>query len=100
MGQCSTTPGECSSVRHQQINLQDPEDTQMYAEASEMVEGSQEIDFNSFMEANNTAVTIAKEKYHRFDKLSNDYCELKSLNERLMQENESLRQRYVENNFV
>jgi len=72
----------------------------MHAAASEMAEGSQEADFNSFMEANNTAVKIAKEMYYRFNKLCNDCCELKSLNERLKQENESLRQRYVENNFV
>ena len=100
MGQCSTTPGECSLVRHQQINPQHPEDTPIRAEASEMAEGSQTTDFNGFCEANNSVVKIVKEKYERFDKLYNDYCELKSSNERLKQENESLRQRYVENIFI
>jgi len=100
MGQCSTTPGECSLFRHQQINPQHLEDTPIHADASEMAEGSQKTDFNIFLEASNTAVMIAKEKYERFDKLYNDYCELKSSRERLVEENESLRQRYVENIFI
>jgi len=100
MGQCSTTHSECSLFRRQQINPQYPGDTPIHAEASEMAEGSQKTDFNSFLEANNTAVKIAKEKYELFDKLYYDYCELKSSHQRLIQENESLRQRYVENNFI
>lgn len=100
MGQCSTTRGECGLVRHQQINPQHPEDTTIPAEASEMAEGSQKMNFNSFLEANNTAVKMAKETYERFEKLNYDYHELKSLNERLSQENESLRQRYVKNIFI
>lgn len=58
-----------------------------------MAEGSQKINFNSFLEANNTAVKMAKETYDRFEKLNYNYSELKSANERLLQENESLRQR-------
>lgn len=100
MGQCSTIPGERSLVRHQQINPQHPEDTPIHAEAFGMAEGSQKTDLNSFLEANNAAVKIAKEKYEGFDKLYNDYCKIKSSNERLIQENQSLRQRYVENIFI
>ena len=60
-----------------------------------MAEGSHKTDFNSYLDANNVQVKIAKEIYERHDKLYYDYCELKSSNERLIKENESLRQRYV-----
>ena len=100
MGQCPTTLCECGLVRHQQIKPLHPEDTPIHAEAQEMAERSQKTDFNSFFEANNTVVKMVKETFERFDKLSYDYCELKSLCERLKQENESLRQRYVENIFI
>lgn len=93
MGRCSSTPVEGDSVRHQQIYPQHPEDTLIHAEASEMAEGSQKTDFNSYLEANNIPVRMAREIYERYDKLNNDYCELKSSNERLIKENESLRQR-------
>lgn len=92
MGHCSTTP---VLVRHQQISPQHPEDTLIHAEALEMAEGSYKTDFNSYLEANNVQVKIAKEIHERHDKLYYDYCELKSSNERLIKENESLRQRYV-----
>ena len=100
MGQCPTTLGDCSLARHQQINPEHPEDTPIHVETSEMAERSPKTDFNSFLEANNIAVKMAKEEYDRYDKLYYDFCELKSSNERLMQENESLRQRYVENIFI
>lgn len=100
MGQCSSISGESGLVRHQQINPQHPEETPAHAEASEMGERSQKTDFESFFEVNNTAVKMAKEKYERFDKLYNDYCELKALNELLIKENEGLRQRYVEDIFI
>lgn len=93
MGQCFTTPGECGLVRHQQINPQDLEDTPTHAETSGMAERSQKTDFNSFLEANNTVIKVVKEKYERFEKLYHDYCEVKAQNERLIAENESLRQR-------
>lgn len=100
MGKCFSTAAEGGLVRHQQINPKHPEDTPIHAEASEMAEGLQKSDFNSYFEANNTAVKMAKEVYERYDKLHYDYCELKSSNERLIKENESLRQRYVDNIFI
>jgi len=99
MGRCSSTAVEGDLVRHQQISPQHPEDTLIHlihAEASEMAEGSQKTDFNSYLEANDVQVKMAKEIYERYDKLYYGYCELKSSNERLMKENESLRKRYVD----
>lgn len=100
MGQCSTTPGESGLVRHQQVNPQHPEESPAHVEALEMGGRSQKTDFNYFLEANNSVVNMVKEKFDRFDKLYNDYCELKASNERLIKENESLRQRYVEDIFI
>ena len=99
MGQCSSTPVEGDLVRHQQIYPQHLEGTLIHAEV-EMAEGSQKTDFNSYLEANNILVKMAKEIYERFDKLNYDYCKLKSSNEQLIKENESLRQRYVDDIFI
>jgi len=89
-----------SSTLVKQIYPQHPDDTLIHAEASEMAEGSQKTDFNSYLEASNILVKMVKEKYERYDKLYYDYCELKSSNERLIKENESLRQRYFDDILI
>lgn len=92
MGHCSSTPSERSFVRNQDINPRYPEETASHAD--DMDERSDKTDFNSFLEVNNAAVMVVKEKFERFDALRKEFCELKALNERIMKENESLRQRY------
>lgn len=90
MGHCFSAPSESSFVRNQDIN--NPEETASHAD--DMDERSDKTDFNSFLEVNNAAVMVVKEKFERFDALRKESSELKALNERIMKENENLRQRY------
>lgn len=94
MGSCSSAPSESGLVRHQEIS---PllEETPARAKDSAMGERTQKTDINHFLEVNNTMVKMATEKFEHLDELKKDYNELKSLNEQVMKENESLRQRYV-----
>ncbi|KAJ7330656.1 Mitochondria-eating protein [Desmophyllum pertusum] len=88
---CSSSESESSLVRNQEITPQHPEQGETRA-ASTMSERLV-TDFNSFLAANNTAVTMVKTKFHEFDALQKEHCELKTLYEQVMEDNHSLRQR-------
>lgn len=96
MGHCSSAPSESGLIRHQVISPQHPEETPAHTAASAMNERSHKTDFNHYLEVNNSAVKIVKEKFEHFDDLLKDFCELETFNEQLRKENESLRQRLVE----
>lgn len=91
---CSSAPSEGELVRHQEVS---PllEETSTRAKASAMDQGQEKTDFNYFLEANNSMVKLAKEKFDHVDQLRKEHRELKRLNEEIMTENASLRQRYV-----
>lgn len=94
---CSSISSESSLVRNQEITPQHPEQGETQA-ASTMSERSA-TEFNSFCEVNNSTVKMVKKKFEEFDALQKEYCELKTSYEQVMEDNRSLRQRYVENIF-
>ncbi|KAJ7310881.1 hypothetical protein OS493_039969 [Desmophyllum pertusum] len=91
MGNCSSSSSESSLFRNQEITPQHPEQGETQA-ASTMSERSV-TDFNSFLAATNTTVTMVKTKFHEFDALQKEHCELKTSYEQVMEDNRSLRQR-------
>ncbi len=98
MGHCSSKPSTSSGlIRNQHHSEESPAHAEVLAMAAG--ERSEKSDFDYFLEVINSGVTMAKEKFEHFDALWKEYRELKTLNEQVMKENESLRQRYAEEIF-
>ena len=111
--QCSIAPSKRRVVCDQEVNPLISNETRgdpVYVATAAMGERSNPTDFNSFMQANNATIQIAKQWFdqlqplrdlrQQLDTLSKENHELKSLNEQVKKDNQSLRKRYVRKRFL
>ena len=92
MGSGSSRPTEGGLIPDQEAEPQHPVQSQAAADST-MSERSGKTDFNHFMDATNTMIRHAKEKFDDYEDLFRRHCELKKMNDQASAENESLRQR-------
>lgn len=108
--QCSIAPSNRRVVFNQEVNPLISNETRgdpVYVATAAMGERSNPTDFNSFMQANNATIQIAKQWFdqlqplrQQLDTLSKENHELKRLNEQVTKDNQSLRKRYVRKRFL
>ena len=97
MGLCPSTLGKRSFI-NQEVSLEQSIENRAELSGTPMSERSKEAEFNSYLEFNDAGVKMARQWYERVIALSAENRDLKKRTEQLTKDNQSLRQRQVEEN--
>lgn len=97
MGLCPSTLGKRSFI-NQKVSLEQSIENRAEQSGTPMSERSKEAEFNSYLEVNDAGVKMARQWYEKATALSAENRDLKKRTEQLTKDNQSLRQRQVEEN--
>ena len=99
MGLCPSTPGKRTFI-NQEVSFEHSTENRAELLGTQMSERSSESDFNSFLELHNATAKKARQWFENMNVLSTENHDLKKQTDQLGKENQSLRQRWVEDNFL